>query len=472
MSYQNVFFKTIIDISSFLFLISVAFMGVASAQDVIWTEQTAPFATGFLSDVSFVDELNGWAVGFDQGTNLPAIIYSSDGGNQWILQENNLTGMLNAIHFLDANIGLAVGQDWTNGTAAILKTDDGGQQWQNLDVSSINGMGALENVIFITAAEGWAVGQSIPDNQSLIVHTDDGITWTETDHPAHTGRLIAVDFSDAQNGWIVGTDEAENTPLILNTTDGGTTWNEQIHPVVNGEFYGVSFVNANEGAVTGHDGTITIVIETEDGGTTWNPCIISKPTNYQAVSANLVDNKGRDIELIKANLGLALKYDFGLEKSFVIKAGYEGMDWTNHDDEFDAFGSRFDISNDRIHIVGDRPGSEPDDPHVPFIVTGDLPSDVEDALDRFVPLRYSLCQNYPNPFNPETIIQFTITQIENVLLKVYDTTGREIATLLDQKLNPGVHQIPFNAHGLSSSVYFYKIQTTNYQEVKKMVLMQ
>jgi predicted acyl esterase len=86
------------------------------------------------------------------------------------------------------------------------------------------------------------------------------------------------------------------------------------------------------------------------------------------------------------------------------------------------------------------------------------------------PYKFSLSQNYPNPFNPATMIEYTIAKAEKVELKVYDLLGREVKTLVSQIQNPGSYNITFNAAGLSSGVYFYRLTTESFTDVKTMVL--
>ena len=77
-----------------------------------------------------------------------------------------------------------------------------------------------------------------------------------------------------------------------------------------------------------------------------------------------------------------------------------------------------------------------------------------------IPSEYKLFQNYPNPFNPTTIIEYQLSQEDIVTLKVYDILGREIKTLLNEKLqSSGIHKITFNGSNLSSGIYFYKLTT-------------
>jgi hypothetical protein len=83
---------------------------------------------------------------------------------------------------------------------------------------------------------------------------------------------------------------------------------------------------------------------------------------------------------------------------------------------------------------------------------------------------YELSQNYPNPFNPATTINFSIPKSGLVTLKIYDMLGKEVATLVNELRNAGSHSIDFNASALSSGTYFYRIESGNFRDVKKMML--
>ena len=87
-----------------------------------------------------------------------------------------------------------------------------------------------------------------------------------------------------------------------------------------------------------------------------------------------------------------------------------------------------------------------------------------------IPVNYSLSQNYPNPFNPVTNLEFGITNLEFVRLKIYDNLGKEIATLVNQNLKPGSYKYNFDASGLTSGIYFYKLETDNFSATRKMLL--
>jgi hypothetical protein len=96
--------------------------------------------------------------------------------------------------------------------------------------------------------------------------------------------------------------------------------------------------------------------------------------------------------------------------------------------------------------------------------------------NHILPEKYSLSQNYPNPFNPTTIIKFRIKDSRFVTLKVFNILGKEIATLVNEKLQPGTYEIPFSInrfpdYQLPSGVYFYKITAGNFSNTKKMILL-
>ena len=87
-----------------------------------------------------------------------------------------------------------------------------------------------------------------------------------------------------------------------------------------------------------------------------------------------------------------------------------------------------------------------------------------------LPITFSLEQNYPNPFNPSTTIKYSIPQTSFVTLKIYDVLGREVSTLVNEEKTAGNYQLNFDASNIASGIYFYKIQSGNFVNIKKMVL--
>jgi hypothetical protein len=86
------------------------------------------------------------------------------------------------------------------------------------------------------------------------------------------------------------------------------------------------------------------------------------------------------------------------------------------------------------------------------------------------PVSYKLSQNYPNPFNPTTKISYALPKSGLVTLKVYDILGKEVATLVNEVKNAGNYSVDFSASNFTSGVYFYKIETNGFSDIKKMML--
>jgi len=88
-----------------------------------------------------------------------------------------------------------------------------------------------------------------------------------------------------------------------------------------------------------------------------------------------------------------------------------------------------------------------------------------------VPNSYVLFQNYPNPFNPSTTIRFSIINPDVVKIKIYDVLGREVKTLVNEFKQAGTYEIQFNASSLASGIYLYRIESGNFVQTKKMILL-
>jgi len=94
-----------------------------------------------------------------------------------------------------------------------------------------------------------------------------------------------------------------------------------------------------------------------------------------------------------------------------------------------------------------------------------------DAIEIEAPKVFKLVQNYPNPFNPTTVITYSIPNSSDVTLRVYNTIGEAVATLVNQHQEAGKFNVTFNATNLPSGIYFYSIQAGQYSNVKKMLLL-
>ena len=97
------------------------------------------------------------------------------------------------------------------------------------------------------------------------------------------------------------------------------------------------------------------------------------------------------------------------------------------------------------------------------------PVGIFDDKNNPAPQKFSLEQNYPNPFNPSTTINYLIPELSFVTLKVYDVLGNEIATLVNEEKLSGQYEIDFDATGIPSGIYFYRLKAGSYSATKKML---
>ena len=127
--------------------------------------------------------------------------------------------------------------------------------------------------------------------------------------------------------------------------------------------------------------------------------------------------------------------------------------------------------NNKLFAVGgiSAPGAAPlatVEVYTPAGVTS-----VDELRANPLPSALTLHQNFPNPFNPTTTIPFVVAGSGFVSLKVFNILGQEVATLVNQQTIPGKYTVPFNATGLRSGVYFYRLQVGDFVETKKLTLL-
>jgi hypothetical protein len=98
------------------------------------------------------------------------------------------------------------------------------------------------------------------------------------------------------------------------------------------------------------------------------------------------------------------------------------------------------------------------------------PSTIEENLAS-LPESAFLAQNYPNPFNPKTIINYELPITADVELSIYNLLGQKVVTLVSERQDAGNHQVEWNALGFTSGIYFYRLKTENFSDIKKMMLL-
>lgn len=91
------------------------------------------------------------------------------------------------------------------------------------------------------------------------------------------------------------------------------------------------------------------------------------------------------------------------------------------------------------------------------------------ATKNFLPEKYNLYNNYPNPFNSSTKIRFTLPEQSNVKLEIYNVLGERVSLVINDERIAGYYEVNFDADKLTSGVYFYRLITDKFTDVKKML---
>ncbi len=382
-----------------------------------------------LHNVYFHDQYFGWAIG-SSGIFLRTV----NGGTTW--EENFVSPQWSwGLCFISPNIGW-VGDGYSG---YIRKTTDGGFSWQYKSVPSYSRMMDID---FINENVGWAVGQY----GHIIKTINGGEIWTHQNSMV-SQELNDVEFVNENEGWVVGLGG-----IILHTTNGGTNWFMQ-NSSSSKDLHGLSFYNQDILWVAGDQG---IVLTTENGGGPPIPVeLVSFTADYNDGKINLswvtateLNNSGFDIER---------KTGDGDWNKLTFIQGNGTTTETKHYFYLD------DISNLNATKISYRLKQIDFD--------GSFKYSKQFEVDVNLPTEFQLDQNYPNPFNPTTTIKYQVPFKSNVSIKIFDILGREVEVLVDEIKDAGFYNVLFDASKLTSGVYFYSMQTENYSNIKKLVLL-
>ena len=375
-------------------------------------------------------DINNITVVGDRGL----IFRTTNGGSNWTKQLHSGGDLLD-VDFYNSENGYAVGYD-----ASIFHTTDGGVNW---DLVFSNGLYLWWNDVCAPSINcATAVGQG-----GRILNTiDSGVNWTLQQSPT-TNNLYGVDFINTQIGFAVG-----DNGTIVHTTDGGLNWELQNSNFPNSTLFEVSFINENIGVAVGGDwfSVYSLILKTTDGGANWIQ-----------INQNTAQNYLYDVQFISANVLTAINEG-------IFRSTDAGLTWTLQDSVEDSNGYTSLSFVDEMdgYIVGY-------DGSILKTTNGGVTFIQENQVNK-IPMEFLLSQNYPNPFNPSTRIQYQISSIAHVTLKVYDILGNELATLVNEEKPAGRYEVEFqSALGswqLTSGVYFYQIIADNHRETKKMIL--
>ena len=414
----------------------------ALSQDSAWTS-TYSVHSRSLNAVVIKNFDNICIVGGNKANDsIQTILTSQNAGQDWDLITDFVSPWLKSVYFTDANNGIAVGE-----YGKILKTTDGGNSagsWQTITLTGNASQRHYNSVFFADNQNGFVVGGN-PSNDSIatILKTTNGGDDWQIQKDALGYWLNSVYFINLDTGFAVG-----DKGTIYKTINSGTTWT-QISVSGNPgtrDYNSVYFTSSSTGFIVGGNLTndsIQTILKTTDCGEIWNiikdniaPCLNSVHF-YDQTNGYAVGNSGT-----------------------VIKTTNGGDDWQNVDipgnNDTNSFNSVQFLNSEYGYIVGIY-GLIYRYYQNPTIIT--TPNSLNSNINI-----------YPNPFDEQTTISFSVPEKENVVIKIFDISGNEIAQLTDKQYNAGEHKLIFSSIGLAKGLYICEINTEKSVCYKKLIL--
>jgi photosystem II stability/assembly factor-like uncharacterized protein len=415
---------------------------------------------------------------------LPLIFSSiSSAQTGWYIIPGVTTESINDLNQGPGNLYWLAGNN-----GLIMKSSDAGKSWTQLNTGTNKN---LKKMLQPASNQIWAAG----DSGTVILSMNSGTDW-DIVNPGTTANFRSVFSRGSGVAYVIG-----DSGSCYYSDDLGSTWatrtvptNENLNDGI-GPTSGTSLV-----ALVG--GTNGVIFKTTDAGVNWTSIssnvvedinsfnlgptgyvfaacgngIIIRSTDYGdswevATTSTTEDLLSIDASKQNANWLITCGSNGTLLKSTDVGTTWFLQGSPTTENLFCVY-----AASNSVHFAGGNNGI--------FLKTtdgGGDPVDVDDELE--IPSKFILNQNYPNPFNPSTKIKFTIPFVKthrdaslHTTLKVYDVLGNEIATLVNEELPAGEYEIEFNSHSdegqnLTSGTYFYRLQSENFVETKKMILL-
>lgn len=418
------------------------------------------------------------------------IYKTTNSGQSWIL--TNDEGQMSFF-------GIPVTKDPTNPETLYTmintyfkRSTDFGSTWTNIS----NNFGPSSAPCDIEVFKDTSIILIGDNTTGIFRSTDYGVTWSQTFSTSGEIPTIAIDYRNPGVAWATKWGGGGG---FLKSTDYGATW----VPVTN--FNGINMWGVHVNPLDGNEVYTACYScgntwRTKDGGLNWRQVNITS-SNYQLY---IVDSMTVFSAQGSGLFKLYSPYFIPVELTSFTASAMDGKVLLNWSTSTELNNRGFEIERASSSTTGTKLGTSPvQEWEILGFVDGkgtttdrqdysftDMPYEYGKYLYRLkqidfdgtieysnaieieltVPIVFELGQNYPNPFNPSTRISWKMAASDHVLIKVYDVLGNDIATLVNEVKPAGIFQVEFDASGLSSGTYFYKLTLNNYTEIKKMSL--
>lgn len=384
--------------------------------------------------------------------------WTTDGGISWGSDSVPYPHQYNdydAIYFINANTGW-MGMAYTVVTfptgfagGCTYLTTNGGATW-----GPCMNAGPVRELIFFDQNTGYSATGAVPGihtEGSIKKTTNGGINWYNT----YGGYYFTdISFINDHTGWGIGFSGSDIGPTIeimIRTNNGGINWTilKQDTNAIFNNFKRVEFISSNTGYYLDR-----YLYKSTDGGDNWI-----------MLDTNTLSNKVRSFQFISNDTG----WIGGTFGGKILKTNDGGLTWHEQTIPVASVFGDFQFLNSQTGWALSN--------GLNLLKTGTGGVTSISHLSSEIPADFSLHQNFPNPFNPSTSIRFDLPRQGFVSLKVFDISGREVAELVKEEMQPGVYEYNFDGRGLGSGVYFYriavhtdKLQSGDFIETRRMVL--
>jgi photosystem II stability/assembly factor-like uncharacterized protein len=429
-----------------IFLLLLIYTGTINSQ--YWVEQVSGVTTQLYTVSGSAGSNAVWTAG-ESGV----ILRTTNGGTNWLMANTGIppAALIYNIWSVDGSTAIAAGMNGT--TSNIWRTSNGGTNWQVV-LSQANGFFNCIAMKSSNPLHGLVQGDPVGGRWSIWKTSNGGVNWDSA------GCYLPQNGTEAgwNNSIYIGSQDigfgndsliwfGTNNSRIYFSSNFGITWTAQsTAPEANN--YALHF-NAYFIPGDGLSGGATLM-RTSNMGVNWTTQTTVGTGNF----CGLV--------MFPAPVDFYGYCWYTRLGSSIIYRGMNGSNWAA---EYTAPSGTYNhFANLRQSTVCYGVRSNGGITRCNYWISS------VNHVSSEVPESYSLNQNYPNPFNPVTNFGFRIAGFELVRLTVFDAIGREVEVLVNQQLQLGTYAVSWDASAYPSGVYFYKLESGNFTETKKMVL--
>jgi outer membrane protein assembly factor BamB len=430
------------------------------------------------------DEFYSLAVDTDRDIYLTGVTTLTGNTKKMIFQKYSDTGQL--IWLKDFNFkarGLKVILD--NMDNPILAYDNWeGPAFAHLVINGFSPIGdSLWGVVFRDDTSAYGLGGLVRDDENNLYAGVLQLQIISGQHIYHSyvaciqnGSLDWFKYLGENNLRRIILDKENNIVLItqyesklykINSETGEIIWERDSNNSTNfiRNLYGLEIDEDNKIILTGNSSNVNANIQVQKFSTVGEEiCVKEFESGSNDIPTAITTDHEKNIYLARSSVDSTWS-------ASLLKLSESGeLQW-----EYDVNQITYDhlflykiIVKDSSLFVGGDPYDSLTKSNI-LIMKLDQKSSTDVGNDNMLSTSYELKQNYPNPFNPSTIIKYSIPQPSKVVIKVFDIIGNEVVTLINEEKPVGNYRVEFNATGLPSGIYFYKLQAGNFVQTKKLV---